>query len=146
MKISTKARYGTRLMLELGLHYDQGPILLKDIAKLENISEKYLSQIVISLKNAGLVNSFRGARGGYILAKEPGQINMKEVVNALEGEIGLVDCVKSSSLCERTTNCVTQSLWAQMSQKMIQVLEGFTLADLVEQCREKKSKSIVYSI
>ncbi len=146
MRISTKARYGTRLMLELGLHYDQGPLLLKDIAMAENISEKYLSQIVISLKNSGLVNSFRGARGGYVLARHPAQIRMREVVEALEGGIGLVGCVKNPEACVRTAECVTRSLWEEMGQKMIQVLEEYTLADLVERCKNKNSKNIVYSI
>ncbi len=146
MKISTKARYGTRLMLALGLHYEEGPVLLKDVARLEDISEKYLSQIVIPLKNAGLVNSFRGARGGYVLAKHPVQINLREIVEALEGEINLVDCVKTSASCLRSSMCVTHFLWRKMGQKMIQVLEDITLADLVDECRNKNSKSIVYSI
>ena len=146
MKISTKARYGTRLMLELGLHYEQRPVLLKDIARLEDISEKYLSQIIIPLKNAGLVNSFRGARGGYVLARHPAQINMREIVEALEGEINLVECVKTPASCLRTSMCVTRSLWGKMGQKMIQVLEDLTLADLVDECRNKNCKSIIYSI
>lgn len=133
-------------MLKLGMHYEQGPLLLKDIARLEDISEKYLSQIVIPLKNAGLINSLRGAHGGYVLARQPALINMREVVEVLEGEISLVDCVKSPASCERTALCVTRTLWAKMGQKMIQVLEALTLADLIEQCENKNSKSIVYSI
>ena len=146
MRISTKTRYGTRLMLELGLYYEQGPMFLKDIARMENISEKYLSQIVIPLKNAGLINSLRGARGGYILAKQPSQISMREVFEVLEGGLGLVDCVKSPATCSRISKCVTRNLWDEMGKKMVQVLEGFTLADLVEQCRKKNTKSIAYSI
>jgi Rrf2 family protein len=146
VRISTKARYGTRLMLELGLHYEQGPLLLKSIARLEDISQKYLSLIVIPLKNAGLVNSLRGARGGYVLARPPAQISMREVVEVLEGEINLVDCVKSPTSCARTSQCVTRALWANMGQKIIQVLEEFTLADLVDECKNKNCKNIVYSI
>ena len=142
MKISTKARYGTRLMLELGLYYEQGPLLLKDIARLEEISEKYLSQIVIPLRNAGLVNSFRGAHGGYVLAKPPAQISMREVVEALEGELILVDCLRSSELCGRTALCVTRSMWKKMSKKMIEAIEELTLADLVDECKTKNCKSI----
>jgi Rrf2 family protein len=146
MKISTKARYGTRLMLELGLHYEQGPVLLKDIARLEDISEKYLSQIVIPLKNSGLVNSFRGARGGYVLARPPAKINMREVVEVLEGEINLVDCVKTPAACSRTSVCVTRTLWGKMGQQMARVLEDLTLADLVDECQNKNCSSIMYSI
>ena len=133
-------------MLELGLHYDQGPVLLKSIAKLENISEKYLSQIVIPLKNAGLVNSFRGARGGYVLARHPAQIRMREVVEVLEGGISLVDCLKRPQTCTRIAGCVTRTLWDEIGKKIIKILENYTLADLVDECRNKNCKSIVYSI
>ena len=80
MNISTRTRYGTRLMLELGLNYGKEPLLLREIAASQEISEKYLSQIIIPLKAAGLVNSFRGARGGYILAKPPKQITLNDIV------------------------------------------------------------------
>ncbi|MFH1459004.1 MAG: Rrf2 family transcriptional regulator [Candidatus Omnitrophota bacterium] len=146
MKLSTRTRYGTRLMLELGIHYDQGPIFLKDIAKLEDISEKYLSQIIIPLKNSGLVNSFRGAHGGYVLAKPPNKISMRSIIEVLEGNLSLVDCVKKPSLCSRVSMCTTRSLWGLLSDKVGEVLQEMTLLDLVNQCKNKKSHVINYCI
>ncbi len=81
MKLSTRARYGTRLMLKLALRYGKGPVFLKDIARAEEISEKYLSQIIIPLKGAGLVRAFRGAHGGYTLARAPDRIKLKDIVS-----------------------------------------------------------------
>ncbi|MBU4304765.1 MAG: Rrf2 family transcriptional regulator [Candidatus Omnitrophica bacterium] len=146
MKISTRARYGTRLMVELGLHYGEGPIFLKDIAKNEDISLKYLSQIIIPLKTAGLVDSFRGAHGGYLLTRPPDQITMKEVIEILEGNFNLVECVKSPSSCSRISLCATRNLWSVLGEKITQVLEGVTLAALVSRCKEKQEHSICYSI
>src|SRR4030042_540461 len=95
MKLSTRTRYGVRLMVALALNYGKDPVFLKDIAKGENISEKYLSLIIIPLRGVNLVNSVRGAHGGYNLSKEPSQITLKEIVDVLEGECSLVDCVKN---------------------------------------------------
>jgi Rrf2 family cysteine metabolism transcriptional repressor len=92
MKLSTRGRYGVRLMLELALHYGEGPILLKDIAGRQGISEKYLWQLINPLKTAGLVNSLRGARGGYMLGKAPDAVSLKAILLILEGSLCLVDC------------------------------------------------------
>ncbi|MFA5284396.1 MAG: Rrf2 family transcriptional regulator, partial [Smithellaceae bacterium] len=97
MKLSTRTRYGVRLMTVLAQNYGKGPVFLKDIAKGENISEKYLSLIIIPLRGVGLINSVRGAHGGYNLSKEPSQITLKEIVDVLEGDCSLVDCVKNPS-------------------------------------------------
>jgi Rrf2 family protein len=96
MKLSTRARYGMRVMLTLAVHYDRGPMYLKDIAEAEEISEKYLSLLVIPLRQAGLIHSIRGAYGGYSLAKDPSQINLGEIVEVLEGD-SIVDCLKNPS-------------------------------------------------
>ena len=93
MKMSTRARYGLRLMVDLAVKDGKGPILLKDVSRSQEISEKYLSQIIIPLKTAGLVKSFRGAHGGYTLQRDPAKINLLEVVSALEGDLSLVECV-----------------------------------------------------
>ena len=146
MKISTRARYGTRLMLGLGLHYGQGAVFLKDIAKAEEISEKYLSQIIIPLKSAGLVNSFRGAHGGYVLARPPDKISLKEIVGALEGDLNLVGCVGNTSECPRTSICVTRDLWNDLGATIAQRLDAMTLHDLVRQYRKKKESVATYSI
>jgi Rrf2 family protein len=146
MKLSTRARYGVRLMFELALNSSKGSVYLKDIAREENISEKYLSLIIIPLKAAGLVNSTRGAYGGYTLAKSPSDISLKEIVNILEGGTCLVDCVKDPSVCSRSDTCVSRDLWTILSDKISQTLGSYSLEDLVRMSREKGEKAIMYQI
>ena len=123
MKLSTRARYGVRLMVELALNYGKGPVFLKDIANGQNISEKYLSLIIIPLRGVGLVNSIRGAYGGYSLAKDPSQITMKEIVDVLEGDCSLVDCVKNPSACPRVPICASHDIWAIIGGKISETLK-----------------------
>jgi len=146
MKISTRARYGMRLMLDLALHYGEGPVFLKDIAKSEEISEKYLSQIIIPLKAIGLINSFRGAHGGYILARPPEKINLNEIVGILEGNFNLVDCIKKPQECSRVSICVTRNLWKILGETISLTLEKMSLGDLLIQCKNKHQQSIIYNI
>jgi Rrf2 family protein len=137
MKLSTKGRYGVRLMVDLALHYGEGPILLKDIAERQEVSEKYLWQLISSLKNTGLINSTRGAYGGYNLAKSPAQITLKEIVVTLEGPISLVECVDTPSVCSRSDTCVSRDVWHEVSEKILQTLESITLEYLVEKQKHK---------
>jgi len=137
MKLSTRTRYGVRLMLDLAVNRDRGQIFLKDIAREEDISEKYLSLIIIPLKGAGLVNSTRGARGGYSLARDPAKITLKEIVDALEGETCLVDCVRNSSSCPRSGRCASRDLWTIVGQSISLALGSMTLEDLAKMSREK---------
>lgn len=141
MKLSTRTRYGVRLMLDLAVNKDKGQIFLKDIAREEAISEKYLSLIIIPLKGAGLVNSTRGARGGYSLARDPARITLKEIVDALEGGTCLVDCVKNSSSCPRSGCCASRDLWAVVSRSISEALDSMTLEDLAKRSREKGGKA-----
>ncbi len=138
MRLSTRARYGTRLMLELALNFNQGTIFLKDIAKKEEISEKYLSHLVIPLKASGLISSSRGAHGGYMLAKSPSQISIKEIVQTLEGGISFVECIKNPSICSRVSKCVTRNLWEKLDEQVSDILNSVTLEDLVNS--QKKIK------
>jgi Rrf2 family protein len=133
-------------MVKLGMHYGQGPFYLKDIAKSEDISEKYLSQIIIPLKNAGLVDSFRGARGGYFLARSPESITLGEIIAVLEGDFNLVKCVSNSLSCSRVSVCVTRELWSRLGNVMGKMLDALTLAELVSRCKDKKQKALMYSI
>ncbi|MBI4845513.1 MAG: Rrf2 family transcriptional regulator [Candidatus Omnitrophica bacterium] len=140
MKISTRARYGSRLMIDLGIHYGEKPVFLKEIAKSQDISEKYLSQIILLLKSAGLVNSFRGAHGGYVLAKPPDKISMKDIVGVLEGGFNLVECVKDSSKCPRVSQCVTRDLWHILEESISDTLSGFTLDDMINKFKAKQAQ------
>ena len=131
MKISTRSRYGVRMMLALAKNYGKGSLFLKDIAKTEDISEKYLSQIIIPLRGVGLVHSIRGAHGGYKLAKEPAKITMKDIVDVLEGE-RLIDCVKDHAACSRMGSCASRDIWRMLEGKISDILASITLEKLVQ--------------
>lgn len=146
MRLSTKGRYGTRLMLELALNYGNGPLLLKDIGKRQEISEGYLEHLVSPLKAAGLVKSSRGAHGGYMLTKDPSEITLKEVVQVMEGSLSLVECVDNPDICHRISFCVTRDVWKELRDRIIDTLESLTLRDLVEKQKAKEENHIVYHI
>ncbi|MFY9397301.1 MAG: Rrf2 family transcriptional regulator [Desulfomonilia bacterium] len=146
MKITTRSRYGVRLMLELARNFEKGQVLLKDIARNEEISEKYLSLIIIPLRTAGLVQSTRGAHGGYSLTRPPEEITLKDIVQVLEGGISLVDCVVNSSSCSRSQTCVSRDVWSIVSERISQTLESISLGDLLAKTREKADSAPVYHI
>jgi len=134
MRLSTRSRYGTRLILELALRYDEGPVYLKEISSVQELSSKYLGQLIIPLKIAGIVKSSRGAHGGYYLAKSPDKIKMSEVIKALEGPVFLVDCLENPDICNRTTDCITRFFWNEINETLNEKLESITLFDMVERC------------
>jgi Rrf2 family protein len=146
MKISMRARYGLRLMIELGAHDGKGPLFLKNIARSQDISEKYLSQIVIDLKAANLIIATRGAHGGYSLARPPAEITTLDIVTALEGDLTLVECTRDPKRCIRATQCVSQGVWEKLGQAMMDSLRQIDLAELVEQLREKTKETAMYYI
>jgi Rrf2 family protein len=136
MKLSTKSRYGTRLMLDLARHYGDGFVQLKHVAAREDISLKYLEQIMIPLKKAGLVESVRGAGGGYRLAKPPEEISVGQIVALLEGGAGLIDCGAKPGSCQRSEQCATRNLWVETAQVMYEKLNRTTLLDLIVSNKE----------
>jgi len=138
IKLSTKGHYGARLMLDLALHYGEGPVLLKDIANRQEISVKYLWNLVESLRVAGLVESYRGRHGGYSLAKKPSEITMKDIIYVFEGRSCLVDCVCNPKYCERSEACVTRDLWGDISNQISDILEAVTLEDMMKRHEEKQ--------
>ncbi len=142
IKLSTKGRYGTRLMLNLALHYNEGreAVVLKNISAEEDLSIRYLEQIIIPLKINKLVKSVRGAGGGYTLAKHPSEINLCEIIEVLEGSCALVDCVEDPDSCERMTECATFEVWKEASELLKNFFKSKTLQDLVEIARGKRKK------
>ena len=130
LKLSTRARYGMRAMLDLAVNGEGGLVLLKDVAERQGISKRYLEHMMTLLRNKGLVVAERGARGGYRLARKPEEIGLDEIFEALEGEIAPVECVRDASICERAGDCAVRDLWDDMTRAMRSVLEGETLADL----------------
>ncbi len=140
MKLSTRSRYGTRLMLELAKHYTEGPIPLGDIAKRQDVSVKYLEQIIIPLKRAHYIESVRGPKGGHILAKPPEEITVGEIVVLLEEGTCLVECIEDTTVCERADICPTRLLWKEVSEAMLNKLQTVTLADLVQKAKALENK------
>ena len=137
MKLSTKMRYGTRVMVGLAMAYPQRAISVKELAYDQGLSTKYLEQIMAALKAAGLVKVIRGVHGGYALGKDPEHIRLIEVFRTLEGSLSLVDCVANPSLCEREEGCVTRDVWKEMNQALEKILMRTTIKDLVQQKRQK---------
>ena len=131
MKLSTRTRYGTRAMLDLALGYGQGPVSSKEIAERQDLSQKYLENLMTTLRSAGLVRSVRGPQGGHVLAYPPDEITLRAIFEALEGTTGFVDCTGDPEICERAADCMTQQVWARMYAAAMAVLEDITLADLV---------------
>jgi Rrf2 family protein len=141
MKLSTRTRYGVRLMTALASEFGQRPLFLRDIAASEQISEKYLSLIVIPLRASGLVKSIRGAHGGYALVKDPHDITIYDIVEALEGEICLVRCIKQPAVCNRTAICPTRDTWSILGDKIRESLNSITLNELIKLKKEKIEKN-----
>ena len=140
MKLSTRAKYGTRALLELALHWGNEPVPLKDIARRQNISLHYLEHLITPLIAAGIVASTRGARGGLQLARPPQEVKLNEVIQLLEGSITPVECVDNPECCPRYDLCVTRDIWDEMKKAIDGVLEATTLQNLVER-QKKKAQS-----
>lgn len=145
MKLSTRTRYGVRLLIDLAKNYNKGPFQLSAVSKLEDISEKYLGQITIILKNSGIINSTKGAFGGFYLTKPPEEINLKDVVRILEGDINIVECVTFNETCPRTSKCVTKNIWDEVTKAIEDTLGKYTLKDLVKMS-ERNEAGILYVI
>lgn len=138
MRISTKGRYGVRIMLELALHYDQELLTVRTIAQKQGISEKYIEQIISLLNKAGLVRSQRGAAGGYRLADAPSTITVGQILNVTEGGLTIVECTGSGSeQCSHRDECVTMDVWKEIRDAVAHVVDNITLANLVVRYNEK---------
>jgi Rrf2 family cysteine metabolism transcriptional repressor len=144
MKLSTRTRYGIRAILELAENYGNGSLQLKKIAEDQGISIKYLEQLIAILKSAGIVNSTRGSKGGYILAKSPKEIKLSDCFNCLEGPIVTVECVENESYCTKTSDCITRQVWSEIQKAVMSILESYTLQDLID--RAKNSRPVHYQI
>ena len=143
IKLSTKGRYGVRLMLNLASHYqeEKEAVNLKAISREEDISIRYLEQIIIPLRINRLVKSIRGAGGGYSLARHPSKIPVYEIIEVLEGPIALVNCVDDEDYCGRIPLCATYEIWKEASLLLKDYFQKKTLADLVKIAHKKKTTS-----
>ena len=144
MLVSTKGRYALRVMVELAQHESGEYVPLKTIASSQDISEKYLEQIISVLNKAGFVKSVRGANGGYILKKQPKDYTVGMILRATEGSLAPVECAElENGSCDRMSGCVTVMLWKKINDAVNEVVDNTTLADLVEWQREKTSEYII---
>jgi Rrf2 family cysteine metabolism transcriptional repressor len=147
MKLSTKGRYGTRALLDLALHQGEEPVLLKDIARRQEISPWYLEHLIAPLIAGGIVRSTRGTKGGISLARPPEDVRLSEIVQLLEGSIVPVECVSNPGVCSRSELCATRDIWTKLKRAMNEVLESTTLQDLVEQQKRKeRPEEVMYYI
>jgi Rrf2 family cysteine metabolism transcriptional repressor len=143
IKLTTKGRYGTRLMLNLAQHYANGnvAVILKNISTEEDISIRYLEQIIIPLKINKLVKSIRGAGGGYTLSRPPSQITVCDILKALEGSCALVDCIEDEGYCDRLSTCASFEIWKEASNILKKYFESVTLQGLIEIAKKKQRKA-----
>ncbi len=137
MKVSTRTRYGLRAMVDLAVYYKGVPVFIKEIAKRQNISHKYLEHIMLALKKAGLVESLSGAKGGYLLTKKPADITAFDIVKVLEGSLAPVPCMDHKKMCNRSAVCSVNNLWYKVRKAMVDILRSTTLQDIAE---NKKAK------
>ena len=141
MKLSTRSRYGTRMLLDMAQHYNQGPVHLGDIAKRQNIPRSP-EQIIIPLKKAHYVESVRGPKGGHLLAKPPEQITVGEIVALLEEGSSLGECIEHAEICERSQNRRTRMIWQEAAQAMFDRLKAITLTDLIDRACASKTQEL----
>jgi Rrf2 family protein len=147
LKLSTRARYAMRAMIELAVHEGAGVLQLRHIAQAQRISPKYLEQLAIPLRRAELLQAERGRQGGYELSKPASAITARDIVEAVEGPVDLLDCVRNPDACDRVPECAARGLWARVSRAINSVLEETTLADLRdEQLARQAAKAPCYQI
>ena len=140
MRLTTKSRYGTRLMLDLAVNAQEAPVPLSDVSRRQNISLKYLEQLVRKLRSAGLVESHRGPYGGHMLAKTPAEIKVGDIVRALEKTTAITDCAerpdKLCGVCNRAGDCLSRWVWIEASKAMFKRLDEITIGGLVGHKKE----------
>ena len=137
MLISTKGRYSVTALYELAQRYGEGPVSLKCVAQGQGLSENYLEQLMVPLRRAGIVQSIRGAQGGYMLAKSPAEITIGSIITTVEGPIAVVDCLLAEAgaaeqMCDKACACVTRGIWEKVCDSISQVLENITLQTLLD--------------
>lgn len=131
MKLSTKGRYGLMAMFQLAMEFGQGPVSLKSIAEKQELSENYLEQLFSNLRRDGLINSVRGAQGGYMLSRDPKEITVGQVLRSLEGHLAPADCLLEDS-CYKEDGCATKLVMMRIKESIDSVVDSITLDDMVE--------------
>jgi len=132
MKLSTKTRYGTRILIELALHKDRGAMQVSKIASNQKIPVKYLEQLIRTLKQAGYIKSKRGAKGGHLLTQAPDTISLGQIVRLFEGQTDLVECVSFPETCEMAAECLVRHAWEQATSVLYEKLDTISIEDLIK--------------
>jgi Rrf2 family transcriptional regulator, cysteine metabolism repressor len=140
MKISTRGRYGLRVLLELASRGGDGPVQLKEVAKTQELSLNYIEHLIGPLVSAGFVKTIRGVSGGVMLAKRPRDIKVSDVIGLYEGSMAPVECVDNPDVCKRSGQCVTRDIWCELKKSTDSVLGARTVADLVKMQESKRNK------
>ena len=140
MKISTKGRYGLRILMDLALHESEKPRLIRDIAKSQQISEKYISRLVIALRKAGMIRSVRGVNGGFHLAMKPEDITLLDVIEVMEGPVSIVDCVSAPKRCALSGDCAPREIWCKLNDEIRGLMRQTTLADILESYKKQSAR------
>lgn len=143
MKLSTKGRYGVKAMVDLAINYGDSPVSIKSIAERQNISEYYLEQLFASLRKAGLINSIRGASGGYVLNRKPSEITVHEIMEILEGPIEISNCIVDDC-CDNMEGCPTRLLWIKLKESIEDVTSSITLQDMVDDYNSMKTVKLEF--
>lgn len=130
MKLSTRSRYGTRMLLDIAEHGNGKPVPVSEISKRMGVSVKYLEQLIRPLNKAKYLKSVRGPKGGHLLARQPAEISVGEIVRLLEGGVHLTECVAEPKACDKAEDCRTRRVWAKATLAMNGILDGITLEDL----------------
>jgi len=148
MKISTKGRYGLEALADMAIYGEQDYINLKSISERQGMSDKYLEQLFIPLKKSGIIESLRGAQGGYKLSRDADKITVKDVLNSLEGSLALVDCIVETKeeRCNQFDCCVTRILWQKIMEELNFITDSITLADIAKLFKESQKGSNEYYI
>jgi Rrf2 family iron-sulfur cluster assembly transcriptional regulator len=140
MRLSTKAQYAVRAMVNLNLHADSSPITLRDISSREDISLTYLEQLFVKLRRRGIVDSVRGPGGGYVLGRPAAEIRVDQIIDSVEETLVPVSCMEDDGTCGCTDQCVTHNVWQGLGEKIRHFLSSITLEDLTREAREKTKK------
>lgn len=147
MKLTTRGRYGTRVLLDVALHQGRGPVALKDVAQRQEISLAYTKRLAAELVTAGLLRSIRGVHGGVVLARPPHQTNLWQIIELLEGTTTLLECIANPDACQRSPSCVTRDVWTEIDTATHNILTSTTLQDLVDRHAQKtKAEVAMYYI
>ncbi|MBQ4479303.1 MAG: Rrf2 family transcriptional regulator [Victivallales bacterium] len=132
IKISARTRYGLRILLDLAIHGNGVQRSVKDIAQSQQISDKFISLIVVKLHRGGLIKTTRGIHGGLTLVKNPANIRLLDVVELMEGPVNLLDCLEPSATCNRMEHCAARKIWGSVNQKLVDALADVTLQDVID--------------